>query len=627
MSHELERKYNEIINVVKEYHPNENTSMIREAYNFACIAHEGQFRKSGDPFVLHPIETALILANLKVDKETVVAALLHDVVEDTNYSFSDIEGIFGKEIATLVKGVTKLEKIHTKDREKKTNGIDNIKHLLLSSAEDIRIILIKLADRLHNMRTLAFQPVEKQIRIAQETLDIYVPIASKMGIFCVQVELEDLCLRYLDNESYFDIKEKLEKLREEHNVEDKRKVQLIQTVIEKEGTRCTVSVEYKHYFSIYRKMRNRNQTMNEMFDLSEVKIVVNSIRECYEVMGYLHNTFTPIPGRIKDFIATPKANLYRAIHTTLIPEEGMPFAVQIMTEEMDVIAQYGILAYWKYKETEFSENTALEKVKLTWLKDVLEWQRESNDEIFDQLIKNEFNVFNEKIYCYTPKGKCIELPVGANVIDFAYYVHSELGDKLVSGRINNKLVEPIEKLNNGDVVQLITGNSGNPPFFWIKEVKTSKAKNKLLKWYKGLDAEKLLEMENAFLDLCESRGFRARKDINEIKKKICGYYKISEWNVILTAAYKGEVRLKNCISEVIHNDAKKYKKIKLGTSRQIGHLIEILNVFLSNEVSVISVDYKENGESGAVIDITYLNTALAESVYGQLMEIDGIVRR
>lgn len=625
MGKDIEKVYRNLIETIKKYHPNENTKIIDKAYRFAKQAHEGQFRKSGDPFILHPLETALILAELRVDKETIIAALLHDVVEDTNYRFSDIESVFGNEVSNLVKGVTKLDTVYAKKEKQNKGSIENIKHLLISCAEDIRVILIKLADRLHNMRTLEFQSTRKQIRIAQETLDIYAPIASRMGIFCVQSELEDLCLKYLDNSNYEYIKDKMQQIALKRKDENEKRVNVIFNAVKSENIDCKVSVEYKHYFSIYKKMRNRYQSLDEMLDLEEIKVVVQTINECYEVMGCLHNMFTPIQGRIKDFIATPKPNLYRALHTTLIPKEGVPFTVHIMTKEMATIAKYGVLSYWKYKENEINENAILEKVKSTWLKDVLEWQRETSNEIFDQLIRNDFNIFNEKIYCYTPKGKSIELPNGSNVIDFAYCVHSDLGNSLVRGKINNKIVEPTEKLHNGDVVQIITSNEKQgPSFLWIKEVKTSKAKNKILKWYRKVESNKLLESENLFLDNCESKGITARRDINDVKTKICNYYKVPEWNLVLAAASMGEIKFKSCIAEIFRHDMKISRKIKLDIHQQIDSLIDFLNLCNKQGVYIDEISYKKQDDMNATIEITCADMASMEIIYHQFHTIKGI---
>ena len=418
--------YHSLIDHVRKYHPSDDITMIEKAYEIAYNAHNGQLRKSGEPYIIHPLYVAIILAGLEMDKETICAGILHDVVEDTVLTRDQIEEEFGKDVALLVDGVTKLKKLKLsgdyvdKSQAQQDMQARNLRKMFLAMAKDIRVILIKLADRLHNMRTLEFMPPEKQQRIAQETLDIYSPIADRLGISKIKVELDDLSLKYLYPDIYYDLSAKVEqkKHEREHYVQEiamEVKQHLLEAGIEGE-----VDGRVKHLFSIYRKMLNQQKSLEEIYDLFAVRVIVSSIRDCYAVLGTIHEMYKPIPGRFKDYIAMPKANMYQSLHTTLIGPAGQPFEIQIRTYEMHRAAEYGIAAHWKYKEAGSSQKVekTREEEKLTWLRQILEWQQDMSDNReFMDLLKSDLNLFSDDVYCFTPRGEVKNLPVGSTTID------------------------------------------------------------------------------------------------------------------------------------------------------------------------------------------------------------------
>ena len=508
--------YKVLIQKIKEYHPSEDIGIVEKAYEVAFEAHKEQKRKSGEPYIIHPVSVAIILADLKLDKETIAAGLLHDVVEDTDVPEDYLIEIFGHEIMFLVDGVTKLRNLSDKGSGNALElQAENLKKLLWAMAEDIRVILIKLADRLHNMRTLEFQKPEKQIKIAQETLDIYVPIAGKMGIYVVRTELEDLCLKYLHPASYEEITKEAERIKEEKN-------QFIQTtcmdIVQGFGEcefEIGISDRYKNLFSIYRKMVMRQKEIQEIYDVFTLCIIVESVKECYEALGILHTMYSPIPGRFKDYIALPKSNLYQSIHTTLISPQGEIFEVQIRTEEMDHTATYGILNYWKYKG---GLNKVKEEEKLEWLQEILEWQKDSDSTSFVQFVKTDLNVFSDKIRCFTPKGDMLELPKGSTAVDFAYGIHSEIGHHMVAVLVNGKTYGPDYVIQDGDKMEiLVDQKNGIPEYRWLSVVKTMRAKNKLLQYFKKEEAR---EAQKNWKDKFLAKILRQAKEQNTLKTRI-----------------------------------------------------------------------------------------------------------
>ena len=491
--------YHSLIDHVRKYHPSDDITMIEKAYEIAYNAHNGQLRKSGEPYIIHPLYVAIILAGLEMDKETICAGILHDVVEDTVLTRDQIEEEFGKDVALLVDGVTKLKKLKLsgdyvdKSQAQQDMQARNLRKMFLAMAKDIRVILIKLADRLHNMRTLEFMPVEKQQRIAQETLDIYSPIADRLGISKIKVELDDLSLKYLYPDIYYDLSAKVEqkKHEREHYVQEiaiEVKKHLLEAGIEGE-----VDGRVKHLFSIYRKMLNQQKSLEEIYDLFAVRVIVSSIRDCYAVLGTIHEMYKPIPGRFKDYIAMPKANMYQSLHTTLIGPAGQPFEIQIRTYEMHRAAEYGIAAHWKYKEAGSSQKVekTREEEKLTWLRQILEWQQDMSDNReFMDLLKSDLNLFSDDVYCFTPRGEVKNLPVGSTTIDFAYAIHTAVGNRMVGARVNDKIVPIDYEIRNGDRIEILTSpNSKGPSMDWLTIVKNASTRNKINQWFKRENKE------------------------------------------------------------------------------------------------------------------------------------------
>lgn len=476
-----DKELQEILDKIKEYAPNTDTTLVEKAYYLAKSAHEGILRKSGEPYIIHPIAVANILVDMQLDIETISAGLLHDVIEDTDYTYDDIKEMFSKEVADLVDGVTKLGQI--KYQSKEETQAENLRKMFLAMAKDIRVILIKLADRLHNMRTLKYMPEEKAKYKAKETLEIYGGIAHRLGISKVKWELEDLALRYIDPDGYYDLVDKVSMKRSQREEYITKIVNLLQQKFNEVNIDCEVYGRPKHFYSIYRKMKNKNKTFEEIFDLTAVRIVVDTIKDCYAVLGMVHTLWVPMPGRFKDYIAMPKANMYQSLHTTVIGPEGEPVEIQIRTHEMHNIAEYGIAAHWKYKEGTMSNDEKMEE-KLKWLRQMMEWEKDVKDpqEFLDSLKED---VFNSQVYVFTPKGDVIELPAESTPIDFAYRVHSKVGNKCVGAKINGRIVPIDYKLQNGEIVEVITSsNSSGPSRDWLKIVKTPNARNRIRQFFK-----------------------------------------------------------------------------------------------------------------------------------------------
>ncbi|NDO46189.1 bifunctional (p)ppGpp synthetase/guanosine-3',5'-bis(diphosphate) 3'-pyrophosphohydrolase [Clostridium sp. MD294] len=469
------------------YHPTKEFDIIEKAYHLAVEAHKDQKRKSGEPYIIHPLKVAYILAELELDKETITAGILHDTIEDTPYTYEDIVELFSEEVAILVDGVTKLGKLSYSTKEEMQ--AENYRKMFMAMAKDIRVILIKLADRLHNMRTLNYMTEAKQREKAQETLDIYAPLAHRLGISKIRTEMEDLCFQYLNPDAYYDLKEKIERKQIEREDFVKSIVNDLKQKMEQSGINGKVVGRSKHFFSIYKKMVNQNKTLDQIYDLFAVRAIVDTVRDCYGVLGVVHTMYTPMPGRFKDYIAMPKPNMYQSLHNTLIGPEGEPFEVQIRTWDMHRTSEYGIAAHWKYKEggkNGTNKKGDSEQAKLTWLRQILEWQKDMSDnkEYLDT-IKLDLNIFNDQVYAFTPQGKVVSLPKGSTTIDFAYMIHSAIGNKMVGARVNNKMVSIEYKIQNGDRIEILTSqNSKGPSRDWLNTVKSSQARTKINQWFK-----------------------------------------------------------------------------------------------------------------------------------------------
>ncbi len=473
-----------IIDAVTSYNKKADISLIERAYEFALKAHKGQYRLSGEEYIEHPLQVALILAELELDVVTIAAGILHDVVEDTEVTLEEIRKEFGDEIALLVDGVTKLSRIEFNSKEEQQ--VENLRKMFLAMAKDIRVILIKLADRLHNMRTLAHQPKEKQKEIAEETLEIFAPLAHRLGIFRIKWELEDLSLRFLNPNRYYALVKKISMRRQEREEYISKVIEILKEELEKVNIKADISGRPKHFYSIYNKMVRKGKSLNEIYDLIAVRVIVNSVKDCYGVLGIIHALWKPIPGRFKDYIAMPKPNMYQSLHTTVIGPQGEPIEVQIRTWEMHRTAEYGIAAHWKYKnQVEGDED--FEK-KLSWLRQLLEWQRDMKDaREFMESLKIDF--FSDRVYVFTPKGDVVELPAGSVPIDFAYKVHTQVGHTCVGAKVNGKIVPLDYKLKTGDIVEIITSKGSGPSRDWLNIVQTSQAKNRIRNWFKKIDKE------------------------------------------------------------------------------------------------------------------------------------------
>lgn len=484
--------YESLLQKIKENCSNVDINIVKKAYDLACDAHKTQKRESGEPYITHPIDVAIILAEMGMDTSTIVAGLLHDVIEDTEYTYEDIKNIFNEEIADLVQGVTKLGKIEYKTKEEQQ--ADNVRKMLLAMAKDIRVIIIKLADRLHNLRTLKFMPKEKQKQKAKETLEIYAPLAHRLGISKIKWELEDLSFRYLHEEEYYElVKEIAEKRVERETYISEIKKDLYKKLEDSEID-CDIDGRPKHFYSIYKKMVNKNKSIEQIFDLTAIRILVNTVKDCYGVLGIVHTIYKPIPGRFKDYIAMPKPNMYQSLHTTVIGPQGKTFEIQIRTFEMHRTAEYGIAAHWKYKEgdTQDEKENTFEN-KLAWLRDMLEWQKETSDA--EEFIEGfKIDLFTDEIFVFTPKGVVINLPSKATPIDFAYRIHTDIGNRCVGAKVNGKIVPLDYNLKTGEIVEVLTSNNAKGPNIdWLNIAKSNQAKSKIRQWFKKIKKEENID--------------------------------------------------------------------------------------------------------------------------------------
>lgn len=557
--------YKELIASVRKYHPSTDISMIEKAFNIANNAHKGQLRKSGEPYIIHPLCVAIILADLELDKETIVAGLLHDVVEDTVMTSEEIKEEFNAEVELLVDGVTKLGQLNY-SADKVELQAENLRKMFLAMAKDIRVILIKLADRLHNMRTLKYMPPHKQKEKARETMDIYAPIAQRLGISKVKIELDDLSLKYLKPEVYYDLVEKINLKRSERQQFIDQVVGDVRMHIEHAGIHAQIDGRIKHFFSIYKKMVNQDKTIDQIYDLFAVRIIVDTVRDCYAALGIIHEMYKPIPGRFKDYIAMPKPNMYQSLHTTLIGPNGQPFEIQIRTFEMHRTAEYGIAAHWKYKEVSNNGKvnvTQSEEEKMSWLRQILEWQKDMSDnKEFLSLLKSDLDLFSESVYCFTPAGDVKTLPNGSTPIDFAYNVHSAVGNKMVGARVNGKLV-PIEYvIKNGDRIEVITSqNSKGPSRDWLKVVKSTQAKNKINQWFKQeLKEDNILKGKEMLVQYAKIKALNLG-DIQKPKyqEAVMKKYGFRDWESVLAALGHGGLKEGQIINKLLEGYNKEHK--------------------------------------------------------------------
>ena len=559
------RLYDMLIARIRKYHPSTDVSMIEKAYKLAVKAHGDQRRKSGEPYIIHPLWVAIILADLEMDKETIAAGMLHDVVEDTKFTEEDIRREFGDEVALLVDGVTKLGRL-SYSSDKLEVQAENLRKMFLAMAKDIRVIIIKLADRLHNMRTLQFMTPAKQKEKAKETMDIYAPIAQRLGISKIKTELDDLALKYSQPEVFYDLVNQINARKTEREEFVEQIVEEVSTHMKNANIKAEVNGRVKHFFSIYKKMVNQDKTVDQIYDLFAVRIIVESVKDCYAALGVIHEMYTPIPGRFKDYIAMPKPNMYQSLHTTLMSSVGQPFEIQIRTEEMHKTAEYGIAAHWKYKESNDGKKSveAQEEEKLSWLRQILEWQRDMSDNReFLNLIKGDLDLFAEDVYCFTPQGDVKNLPNGSTPIDFAYAIHSAVGNKMVGARVNGKLVNIDYKIQNGDRIEiLISQNSKGPSRDWLNIVKSTQAKNKINQWFKKEFKESnIIRGKDMIATYCRAKSINVANIIQpkyqEIVQKKYGF---KDWDSVLAAIGHGGLKEGQVVNRLVEEYGKDHRQ-------------------------------------------------------------------
>ena len=589
-----EELYARLIEKIKHYHPSaDDLRIIDKAYNFAKKSHGDQKRKSGEPYIIHPLHTALILADLELDKESIMAGLLHDVMEDTKVTREQMISEFGEEVTDLVDGVTKLTKLDY-DADKVEKQAENLRKMFLAMAKDIRVILIKLADRLHNMRTLMYMTPEKQKEKSKETMDIYAPIADRLGISKIKIELDDLALRYLEPEKYKELVDGVHERLEHREEFMSNLIAEVAGYIEKAGIKATIDGRVKHYFSIYKKMTMQHKTLDQIYDVFAVRIIVDSVMECYGALGIIHEKYTPVPGRFKDYIAMPKQNMYQSLHTTLIGPNGQPFEIQIRTYEMHKTAEYGIAAHWKYKENITGDGDN-EEQKIAWLRQILEWQRDMSDNHeFINLLKDDLNMFSERVYCFTPNGDVKNLPSGSTPIDFAYSIHSAVGNKMVGARVNGKMVNIDYKLQNGDRVEIITSNnSTGPSRDWLKVVQSTQAKNKINVWFKQQNKEENIVKGKELIEkYCKAKNI----NLSEILKpaymeKVRLKYSYKEWDSLIASIGHGGLKEGQIVNKLLDEYEKEHK-------------VEVTDddVLKDTNNNKANVPRKSNSKSGIIVE-------------------------
>lgn len=550
MIHGLLSKIDKAGNIDKE--------VIIKAYNLANEAHKGQMRLSGEPYVIHPIEVASILVDIGLDTNTIAAALLHDVVEDSEYTYEDIEQQFGQEVAELVEGVTKLGKIEYKSREEEQ--ADNVRKMVLAMAKDIRVVLIKLADRLHNMRTLRFKSPEKQREKAKEVFDIYAPLAHRLGMFRIKWELEDLAFRYLNPTEYYDLVDQIAEKRKEREEYISRIMNEISEKLKDSGIDSEIDGRPKHFYSIYKKMNNKSKTLDQIFDLTAIRVIVDSVKDCYAALGLVHTIYKPIPGRFKDYIAMPKPNMYQSLHTTVIGPQGKPFEIQIRTIEMHKTAEYGIAAHWSYKEG----GDAVVDKRFVWLRDMLEWQKDTTDA--DEFMEGfKVDLFADEVFVFTPKGEVINLPSDSSPIDFAYRIHTDIGNIMIGAKVNGNMVSLDYHLKTGEIVEVITSNTNKgPSIHWLNIVKSNQAKSKIRSWFKK---EKREEHIIKGRELLEKETKRRDRNFGDIARgvplhKIISKYHGNSIDDLLVVVGTGQVTPSSIVSFLIDGLEEKEKQEK-----------------------------------------------------------------
>ena len=511
-----EEALKEFMDYVHSYLGDDECDQIMKAFTLADKAHEGQFRASGEPYIMHPLAVAEILAHLQIDHITLIAALLHDVVEDTEYTKEDIEKLFGAEVAFLVDGVTKLNQFQYETKEDRQ--MENYRKMILAMAKDVRVVVIKLGDRLHNMRTLKHMRSDKQKRIAKETLEIFAPLAHRLGIFNVKWELEDLSFRYLEPDKYYDLVDQMKQKRQAREDIVNDTMEQLTKALGEAGIKADIKGRPKHFYSIYKKMKKDNRDLSQIYDLLAVRVIVDTVPDCYAVLGIAHSIWKPLPYRFKDYISMPKSNMYQSLHTTVIGTMGQPVEIQIRTWEMHRVSEYGVAAHWRYKEGNKGADKEFDQ-KVAWLRQVLEWQDTSNPKELVNALK--LDVFSGEVFVFTPKGDVVKLPIGPVPLDFAYRVHTDVGHRCVGAKVNGKIVPLDYTLQNGDIVDIITSKTGKPSLDWLNIVGSSESKNKIRNWFKRENKEENIEKGLEALE-------REAKRLNYSWKELCSDNRIQQ---------------------------------------------------------------------------------------------------
>ena len=511
-----EEALKEFMDYVHSYLGDDECNQIMKAFTLADKAHEGQFRASGEPYIMHPLAVAEILAHLQIDHITLIAALLHDVVEDTEYTKEDIEKLFGAEVAFLVDGVTKLNQFQYETKEDRQ--MENYRKMILAMAKDVRVVVIKLGDRLHNMRTLKHMRSDKQKRIAKETLEIFAPLAHRLGIFNVKWELEDLSFRYLEPDKYYDLVDQMKQKRQAREDIVNDTMEQLTKALDEAGIKADIKGRPKHFYSIYKKMKKDNRDLSQIYDLLAVRVIVDTVPDCYAVLGIAHSIWKPLPYRFKDYISMPKSNMYQSLHTTVIGTMGQPVEIQIRTWEMHRVSEYGVAAHWRYKEGNKGADKEFDQ-KVAWLRQVLEWQDTSNPKELVNALK--LDVFSGEVFVFTPKGDVVKLPIGSVPLDFAYRVHTDVGHRCVGAKVNGKIVPLDYTLQNGDIVDIITSKTGKPSLDWLNIVGSSESKNKIRNWFKRENKEENIEKGLEALE-------REAKRLNYSWKELCSDNRIQQ---------------------------------------------------------------------------------------------------
>lgn len=557
----------ELLKRAKEKYSPQDYANIRRAYEFAEKAHSAQLRASGEPYISHPCQVSMILMELNMDAATIQAGLLHDVIEDTSYEYSDIEKEFGGEVAALVDGVTKLTRITFDSKEEQQ--AESLRKMFIATAKDTRVILVKLADRLHNIRTLSNLPPEKQIAIANETLEIYAPLANRLGIYQIKWELEDDCLRYLDPEAYFSIYEGIHQKRAEREEYIRTVIDMVCPKLAEAGIQAEIYGRAKHFYSIYRKMKAHNVGIDQIYDLTAVRIIVDTDKDCYGALGIVHTMFKPMPGRFKDYIAMPKANMYQSLHTTVIGPNGTPFEIQIRTHEMHETAEYGIAAHWKYKEGTSAKRTSMDE-KMSWLRKMLEYEEDAGDSReFIESVRTD--LFSDEVFVFTPRGDVIDLPAGSTPLDFAYAIHSAIGHKCIGAKINGRIVTLDAQLKTGDIVEIMTSASPHGPSRdWLNIVKTNEAKSKIRQWFKKeLREENIIKGKDMLDKEAKRQGYSLSSLMkNEWLEPIFSRYKLQNTDDLYASVGYGGLTMNQVLMRLIEEYRKEHKLPKAEAEQQ-----------------------------------------------------------